>query len=144
MFDISHLHPLTVHFPVALIITGFFLEVLSLFFNKKEPCLSRAGFYLMLLGTLGAVAAYFTGEFFTDELKGKAGEMEELHEVFAKITMFTMIAASALRIFLMIRKKENSGLKWAVFGLYFIGFVFVGITGLYGGTLVYNFIIGGL
>jgi len=144
MFDISHLHPLTVHFPIALIVTGFFLEALSLFFNKKEPCLSRAGFYLMLLGTLAAIAAYLTGAIFTEELKGKAGDMEEWHEMFAKFTMFTMIAVSALRIFLMIRKKENTGLKWVVFGLYFIGFVFVGITGLLGGTLVYNFIIGGL
>jgi uncharacterized membrane protein len=144
MFDISHLHPLTVHFPVALIITGFFIEVLSLFFNKREPCLSKAGFYLMLLGTLGAVAAFLTGEFFTEELKGKAGEVEELHEVFAKICMYTMVAASVLRIFLMIRKKDNTGWKWAVFSLYFIGTVFVGIAGLYGGTLVYNYIIGGL
>ena len=144
MFSTSHFHPLMVHFPIALIITGFFFEVLSLFFNKKEPSLSRAGFYLMLLGTIAAFAGYFTGEFFTEELKGKAGEIEELHEVFAKITMFTMLAASVLRIFLMIKKKENTNLKWAVFALYFIGTVFVGITGLYGGTLVYNYIIGGM
>ena len=44
----------------------------------------------------------------------------------------------------MIKKKENTHWKWVVFGLYFIGVVFVGITGLYGGTLVYNYIIGGL
>ena len=144
MFDISHLHPLMVHFPIALLITGFFLEVLSLFFNKKEPSLSKAAFYLMLLGTLGAIFAFLSGEFFTEELEGKAGEIEELHEIFAKITMYTMIVASVLRILLLIRKKENTAWKWVVFSLFFIGTVFVGITGLYGGTLVYNYIISGL
>ena len=142
MFNLSHLHPLMVHFPVALIITGFFLEAVSLFFNKKEPCLSRSGFYLMLLGTLGAVAAYFSGEFSTNELTGAAGELKEQHEVFAKITMFVMIAASLIRIYLLWKKKENSGLKWLVFGLYFISAITVGIAGFLGGSLVYNFLIG--
>ena len=144
MFDLSHLHPLTVHFPIALIVTGFFLEVLSLFCKKNKLILSKTAFYLLILGTLGAVAAYLTGAVFTEELKGKAGEIEELHEHLALITMIVMVIASALKIFIMIKKNENSILKWIVFGLYFIGFVFVGITGLYGGTLVYNFIIGGL
>ena len=37
-----------VHFPIALIIVGFFAEVVSLFF-KSEKCLSKTGFYLMIL-----------------------------------------------------------------------------------------------
>ena len=60
MFNTDHLHPIIVHFPVALIIVGFFAEVASLFF-KKEKCLSKTGFYLMMLGTLGAIAAWSSG-----------------------------------------------------------------------------------
>jgi len=142
MFSSSHFHPLMVHFPVALIITGFFFDVISLFFNKKEPCLSKAGFYLMILGTLGAVAAYLTGEFFTSEMSGAAGELKERHEIFAKITMFVMIAASLLRIYLVWKKKEEGALKWLVFGMYFIAAITVGIAGFLGGSLVYNFLIG--
>ncbi|HQN16331.1 MAG TPA: ferritin family protein, partial [Bacteroidales bacterium] len=121
---------------------GFLADVLSLFFTKKEPCLSKVGFYLMILGTLGAFAAYFTGEFFTRELTGEAGELKERHEVFAKITMFVMLAASLLRIYLVWKKKSNSGLKWVVFFLYLIATCTVGFTGLLGGTLVYNHMVG--
>lgn len=65
MFNTDHLHPMIVHFPVALIIVGFTAEVVSLFF-KSEKCLSKTGFYLMILGTLAAIAAWLTGQLFTD------------------------------------------------------------------------------
>ncbi|MEI6851901.1 MAG: ferritin family protein [Bacteroidota bacterium] len=142
MFNTAHLHPLMVHFPVALIITGFFFDVISLFFSKKEPALSKAGFYLMILGTLGAVAGYLSGEFFTKEYTGVLGELKENHELFAKITMFVMIAASLIRIFLVWKKKENSGLKWLVFLLFFVAVGTVGYTGLLGGNMVYDNMIG--
>ncbi|MEI8201592.1 MAG: ferritin family protein [Bacteroidota bacterium] len=141
MFDTSHFHPLTVHFPVALLITGFVFDLVYLFY-KKEHCLSKAGLYLLVLGTLGAFAGYFTGEFFTPEFKGAAGELKENHEVFAKITMFVMLAASVLRIYLSVKKKEQSPLKWLAFFLVFAGTVSVGITGYLGGKLVYDHLIG--
>ena len=62
MFDTSHFHPMLVHFPIALVIFGFLAELASLFF-KKEACLSKLGFYLLILGTLSALAAWFTGLF---------------------------------------------------------------------------------
>lgn len=160
MFDTNHLHPMTVHFPIALILLGFMFDLLSMFFNKKEPCLSKFGFWLMILGTLAAVAGYLTGEFFTAETTEGVitsemfknafvkpsllnfSDMKEIHEIFAKTTMFIMIAASCIRIFLVLRKKEHSKLKWLVFGLFFIAVITVSLTGLLGGSLVYNIMIG--
>jgi rubrerythrin/uncharacterized membrane protein len=142
MFDSSHFHPMLVHFPIALIMIGFFADVLSLFFNKKEPCLSKVGFFMMICGTLGAFAAYFTGEFFTVDFSGAAGELKERHEVFAKITMFVMLAASLIRIYIVWKKKEKGWMKWLVFILFFIATATVGYTGLLGGTLVYNNMVG--
>ena len=136
----EHFHPLTVHFPIALLLVGFFLEFLSLIF-KKEHCLSKAGFYLMILGTLGAVAAYFTGEFFSKDLIGLAGEKKEFHEVMAKTTMFIMIAATIIRIILIRIKKEKTAWKWLVFALYLAGAGFVAYTGLLGGQLVYDIML---
>ena len=52
-----------VHFPIALITVGFLAEVVSLFF-KSEKCLSKTGFYLMILGALSAIAAWSTGQLF--------------------------------------------------------------------------------
>ena len=142
MFNTHHLHPMTVHFPIAIIMLGFLVDALSMFFNKKEPCLSKFGFWLMILGTLAAVLGYLTGEFFSENLTGQLGELKETHELFAKTAMFIMIAASALRIFIVIKKKETTSLKWIVFCLYFIAVVCIGIAGLLGGNLVYDYMIG--
>jgi uncharacterized membrane protein len=138
--NIDHLHPLSVHFPIALILVGFLFDFLSLIF-KKEQWLSKAGLYLMVLGTLGAVAAVLTGEFFSKELTGFAGEKKEFHEIIAKTAMYIMIAASVLRIIPLLMKKEIAWLKWTVFVLFLAGCVFVGYAGLLGGQLVYDIML---
>lgn len=142
MLDNSHFHPMIVHFPVALLAVGFFADTVSLFFCKKEACLSKMGLYLMILGTFGAVAGYLTGEYFTNEMVGAAGELKEKHELFAKITMYLMIAASVIRLFAVFSKKDKGALKWGVYVLYAAGTACVSYTGFLGGSLVYNFMIG--
>lgn len=141
MFDLNHLHPMVVHFPVALIVVGFLFELIYLFY-KKENCFSKTGLYLMVLGTLGAIAAYLTGEFFTGDLTGSAGEVQETHELFALITMLTMIIATLFRVLLIMKKKETTNLKWVFFSLYALGALMVGVTGFFGGSLVFNYLIG--
>lgn len=140
MFDTSHFHPMIVHFPIALITIGFLADLINLFF-KKEQCLSKIGFYLMILGALSAIIAYFTGEFFTANMSGEAGKLKETHEIFAKITMFSVAIGALVRIYITAKKQENSNLKWLVFILYAISMVAVGITGFMGGTLVYNYMM---
>ena len=141
MFNIVHLHPMIVHFPVALITVGFLAEVVSLFF-KNEKCLSKTGLYLMVLGALSAIAAWSTGQLFTNEpTQGEIVRVFENHETGALITMILMIIGSAFRIYLMIRKKEETQLKWIAFGFYFLAFAAVTFTGFMGGTMVYNFMM---
>lgn len=142
MLDLNHLHPMLVHFPIALLLTGFVFDVFSLFFSKKEPCLSKIGFYLMILGTLGAGAAYLSGDLFTQEMSGAAGELREKHELFAKTTLFVMLAASLLRIIAVATKKDKGWLKWLVFVLFAVGAACVGFTGFLGGSLVFNYMVG--
>jgi uncharacterized membrane protein len=110
-------------------------------FFKKEACLSKFGFYLLIVGTLSAIAAWLTGTFFTAEMSGSAGEIKETHELFAWITLIALIAASILRIILKTKNKEESGLKWLAFVIYGLAAVSVSITGFYGGTLVYNYMM---
>ena len=142
MFDTNHLHPMIVHFPIALISVGFLFDLIALFY-KKEVYLAKTGFYLMIIGTLAAIAAYTTGSLFTDEpTKGAILAVFEKHETAALITMISMILASVVKIFLVIIKKEETPLKWLSFCLYFIGFCAVSYTGFMGGTMVYNFMMG--
>lgn len=137
----SDLHPMIVHFPIALIIVGFLADVVFLFF-KSEKCLSKTGFYLMVLGALGAIAAWATGQLFTYEpSQGEILKVFEKHETGALITMILMIAGAALRIYLVTRKREDTSLKWIVFIIYLLAFCTVSFTGFMGGTMVYKYMM---
>ena len=115
MLNTAHLHPMIVHFPIALIMVGFLAEVVSLFF-KSEKCLSKTGFYLMILGTLAAIAAWSTGQLFTNEpTQGAVMQVFERHETGAFITMVTMILCSAFRIYLVIDKERRNSAEMDCF-----------------------------
>lgn len=135
------LHPMIVHFPIALVLVGFLADTMSLFI-KKEQCLSKIGFYLMVLGTLGAIAAVITGEYFTNKVEGDALPLKEIHELFGKITMIILILASVLRIYLVVKKKENTSLRWIVYFLFLCAVIAIAITGYKGGSIVYDVWLG--
>jgi len=140
MISTTHFHPMLVHFPIALVVFGFIAEIAALYF-KKEIYLSRMGFILLIFGTLSALAAWLTGTLFTSEMEGAAGAIKETHEMFAWITLGTLLAASLLRIVLQTKKSGNTGIKSVAFILYGLAAVSVSITGFYGGTLVYNYMM---
>jgi len=139
--ETSLIHPMIVHFPIALIIVGFLADAIGML-SKKENHFLKLGFYLMISGTLGAIAAILAGELFTNDLIGKAGEVQEQHELFAKITTSIMIIASAIRIYAVVKKKESATLKYIVFILFAIAAITVSFTGFLGGHLVFNYMIG--
>jgi uncharacterized membrane protein len=141
MFNTAHLHPMVVHFPIALIAAGFLAEVVSLFF-RSEKCLSKTGFYLLVLGALAAIVAWSTGQVFTTEpTQGEIVNVFAKHETGALITMILVVSGAAFRIWLMLKKREETQLKWIAFGLYFLAFAAVTFTGFLGGTMVYNFMM---
>jgi len=140
MFDTSHLHPMLVHFPIALVMFGFIIELASLII-KKELCLPKLSLYLLVTGTLTTIVTWLSGVLFTSEMSGAAGSVKESHELFAFITMCLLIATSIMRLMLTLGKKENSTLKWISFILYGIAAITVSITGFFGGTLVYNYMM---
>jgi len=129
-----------VHFPIALILAGFTADVAAAFF-KKEVCLSKAGFYLLIGGTLAAAVTWLSGAIFTSEMDGDAGVIRETHEMFASVTTILLVMTLAARIIMKVRKIEKPALNWLVFALYGLSAVCVAITGFYGGTLVYNYLM---
>jgi uncharacterized membrane protein len=140
MFETSHLHPMLVHFPIALVVFGFLADVGALLF-KKEICLTKAGFYMLIIGTLAAVVTWLSGFIFTSDMSGAAGVRRETHELFATVTVILLVITSVFRIILMIKKADSSGLKWVVLALYGLAAFCVTITGFYGGTLVYVYMM---
>ncbi len=142
MFNTNHLHPMIVHFPIALITVGFFFEVVSLFF-RSEKCLSKTGFYLMVLGSLAAIAGWSSGHLFTEEpTQGEILKVFIKHKTGALITMILIVSGTIFRIGLMVKKKEDTPLKWIAFVFYLLAFIAVTFTGFMGGSMVYDFMMG--
>ena len=141
MFDSSHFHPMMVHFPIAIITFGFLFDLFSLFITK-EKCLSKMGLYLEVIGMLGAIAAFGTGYYFTGEMEGEAGILRDQHQLFATLTLISIILATFFRLLIVYQKKEETYLKYAAMSLFLLAFVFVTITGHLGGSLVYDYMIG--
>jgi uncharacterized membrane protein len=140
MFETSHLHPMIVHFPIALIITGFLADTLYLFY-KQENWLHKAGFFLMILGTLGACVAYLTGTLFTSEpTEGDIVGVFESHHMWAQITLTVMLLVSLLRIYTVIKDREEK-FKWIIYGLYAAGTAAVSFAGFIGGIMVYSYML---
>ncbi|MGE5431879.1 MAG: DUF2231 domain-containing protein [Syntrophomonadaceae bacterium] len=138
MFETSHLHPMIVHFPIALLIVGFLFDALSLFVKKEF--FSNAGFYLLILGTLGVVAAYFSGTFAGSGIS-EAGSLKqalETHEGAAELALWLMVITAAIRIALVIAKKYEGGFKYATIFLFLLGVLAIARTGFYGGDLVFR------
>ena len=141
MFSTSHLHPLLVHFPIALVLFGFLTEFALLFF-KNEVSLRKMGFYLLIAGTLSAIVTWLTGNFFTSEMDGAAGAIRATHELFATITLVLLVTTSILKSILLFLHNENSKLKILAFIMYGFAAISVGITGFFGGSMVYDYMMG--
>jgi uncharacterized membrane protein len=127
-----------VHFPIALIIVGFLFDAISLFVKKEF--FSTAGFYLLILGTLGVVAAFFSG---TSAGSGitEAGTLKqalETHEGAAELALWLMVITAVVRIALVATKKYQGGFKYAALVLFLLGVLAIARTGYYGGDLVFR------
>ena len=58
-WTLSEIHPLFVHYPIALLSTGLFFDVMAVLLNRKD--MENAGFYCMLMGIIACLFSNFTG-----------------------------------------------------------------------------------
>ncbi|MFZ4622052.1 MAG: DUF2231 domain-containing protein [Bacteroidota bacterium] len=138
MPDLSHIHPMLVHFPIALLIVGFLSETAGLILKKEF--FSTAGFYLLLLGALGAAVAYLTGEQAGDGIT-EVGALKlalESHEGAAQLTLWLAGIAAAVRTLIVVFKKYSGLYRTAAYILFLCAVISVARTGFYGGELVYK------
>lgn len=136
--DLTHLHPMIVHFPIALLIVGFLFEIAGAI--TKRESFTQTGFYLLILGALGVIAAFITGSQagsgITEE--GALKQALENHEEAATLTIWIVSIAVAFRIALVLLKKFKGVLKMVSLALFLIAVLAIARTGYYGGELVYK------
>ncbi len=137
MISSTHLHAMVVHFPVALLIVGFLFEVTSYFY--KKAFFRQSAFYLLILGMLGTVGAYLSGNAAGAGIEeGLLKKAMELHEQAATIslwlTIITVLFYAGIYFF-----KYNRSWSRVIAVLLFAGVMgSIARTGYLGGQLVYK------
>lgn len=137
MITATHFHAMVIHFPIALLCIGFLAEVASLFFRKEF--FRQTGFYLLVIGALGSIAAYLSGNAAGEGIEeGALGKAVALHEQAATISLWLTVFTAGFYLFVFMWKNKKT---WArITGiLLFAGTVSaIARTGYLGGQLVYK------
>jgi uncharacterized membrane protein len=162
------LHPIIVHFPIALLIVGVLLDFLALLLRRAH--LVAAASWSLGFGSLGLLAAELSGQLIEGHVnRALAGNLLEMHKTFALMTVITFITLFVLRILWLspyilsflspampvaarARKYIHTSLpilgqnSRLLIGIYLLlsvaGIVLLAITGYLGGSMVYDHGVG--
>ncbi len=135
--QMENVHPLLVHFPIALLNAFFIIELLGFVLQKEE--LRTAATWMLYLGALGAVAAVSAGLWAASTVS----HTEEEHIIMAKHRDFGL-AVLALAVILSIwriRVKSAFPFKWQVLHLVLalITITIMAFGADLGGLMVYKY-----
>jgi len=130
-------HPIVVHFPIALFFTGVLFE--SLGFLKRRDEFRRFGHWLLLLGMIAGIVAAGFGWWGEDAVKA-AGVPEEAIDRHESFAVASLIAFGLLLIFRRWARGRWSGRETAVYlAMAVAGLLLLATTGYFGGGLVYRY-----
>ncbi len=138
MPDLVYLHPMIVHFPIALLIIGFLAEIVGLV--TKKQLFSGMAFILLLVGAAGTVAAYISGGYAGDGIT-EAGSLKnalDTHEEAAFLTLVLICSAAILSILITVFRIRLAGVRWFAVLVFLAGVLSIARTGYYGGELVFK------
>lgn len=130
------LHPILVHFPIALLFTSVLFDVIA---NRlKKDSFREGAFWLLILGLAGGVAATIAGSW-AEEAAEKAGIAESLmetHETLAFVTLGIFGVLLLGRVFLKNQFTTKTFVPYFLIAL--VGLGTLSATGYFGGDLVYE------
>jgi uncharacterized membrane protein len=145
MIDITHVHPMLVHFPIVLFIVAMVLYFYNQVTHKDittSKYLVMTAFAALLLATAAAIVAAFFGDIALDAAleKGFAkGPLEE-HETIAGITIAIFSILSLTQIIALWKKISLAGTRgWIFLVVMVAGFGVLTSAAWHGGELVYKY-----
>lgn len=145
MAALPNLHAAVVHIPVALLPTALLLDFAALVFRRRV-WLERAAALLYVLGTVGAGAAYLTGERASEEMwkfSGAAQTAMADHEKLGLLTLTVFTAITLLRLMASWLARHDRSVPLGMFRLLAVfaataGMLLLFLTADHGGSLVYR------
>lgn len=136
MFDF--IHPMIVHFPIALVIVAFVAELFGVILRRDF--FMKVALLLLIFGAIGIVAAYFSGTVAEEGINevGAIGEAFEEHEDAGMAALWAVLVVTAIRSLMAYKRWMGGWRRWlAVFLLAMISLA-VARTGYLGGELVFR------
>jgi len=141
---VTPLHPIFVHFPIALLVTAAAIDLAMLGVNPKATLRSvSTGLYLV--GSVALIVTYVTGRSDAEEFRipGMAHSVLDEHWTSALRTTVFFNVFAVVRFVLEWSERLVSRLRWLpviVAGM--VGLLFLVQTAERGGQLVYNYGVG--
>ena len=125
------LHPLVVHFPIALLLTAWLPMLIGLVDKRRRGGWLGAGVLMLLLGVLGAFVSTFTGETAASIVGPDSKAMEDLlhaHETTAELARNIFLAVLVLCIIMLLAvraAKENHKRRFVIIALLLVGVPYI-------------------
>jgi uncharacterized membrane protein len=131
------IHPMIVHFPIALLMVAVMFEVLAMRWRTRS--FLDASLYTLVAGLVGAGLAIITGGLAEEGLEEFTipDGLLDLHEGLGYATFGIFVGILALRV--LMRRRWLQERPALTIGLGVIGIGVLAVTGYYGGSLVYDF-----
>ncbi len=138
-----NLHPLVVHFPIALLILAVALDGFAALFSA-EWWTDRASAVLYTLGTLAAAVAWLTGRAAADSVfvEAQAQAVLTAHADWAVATLLFFVAVTALRSMQAFWKPDLKALRTAGLLAGLAGLFLLYQTGDRGALMVFGYGVG--
>lgn len=140
---LGHLHPIAIHFPLALLLSGGVFSLGSCLVRREElrVALQAAGIWNFRLGALALIPALLTGwaayQTVAHDAPSHAAMTLHRNLALATGTVFLGLASLAWR-----GRGKGWPTGWLVGAVLLAGLVLLGTTGFLGGNLVYRYGLG--
>jgi uncharacterized membrane protein len=128
------LHPKLVHFPIALFITAFALDILSWVLRKED--LHKAALVVYVSATLLTPLVVWSGLFEQERLHLRHPVLAQ-HKLYAFVTMWVSLAS--LPVLWFFKKASSKVFRMIFTSLLLCLALAVSITGYFGGRMVYEY-----
>ena len=135
--SIRHIHPLLTDFPAAFLP----VSVLLLFLSRRWPNLRQPAWITMLVGTAGAVLAFMTGDAIAETLPAQVQAFVQPHQILASLTTLFFVGLTIWQW--QSQRRHKDVMQTTPFMvLSVIGMLLLIVTGMFGGSLVFDHAIG--
>jgi uncharacterized membrane protein len=133
--NIHPIHPLFVHFPIALVSAALFFILLALW--RRDDILEKIAFADLSLGWVSTIVAGITG--IRDNLSNYNGNApNHITKIILASTLFVILTATIIARWRDKDLFHKRGAKAIYVTAYCVSFVIVSLLGYFGGVIVYG------